>query len=71
MSASDGYGDDASQVVSDTVQNFSDLPSPAINNMIVEITGDATNSFDNYYVKFFLYHIKNKYSDKPEIAIAV
>ena len=52
VSASDGYGDDASQVVADTVQNFSDLPSPAINNMIVEITGDATNTFDNYYVKY-------------------
>jgi len=50
--ASDSYGDDASQVVGDTVQNFSDLPSPAINNMVVEITGDATNSFDNYYVKY-------------------
>ena len=46
VSASDGYGDDASQVVGDTVQNFSDLPSPAINNMVVEITGDATNSFE-------------------------
>ena len=52
VSASDGYGDDASQVVGDTVQNFSDLPSPAINNMVVEITGDATNSFDNYFVKY-------------------
>ena len=50
VSASDGYGDDASQVVGDTVQNFEDLPSPAIDNMVVEITGDATNSFDNYYV---------------------
>jgi len=48
ISASDGYGDDASQVVGDKVQSFSDLPSPAINNMIVEITGDASNSFDNY-----------------------
>ena len=52
VTASDGYGDDASQVVGDTVQNFKDLPSPAINNMVVEITGDATNSFDNYYVKY-------------------
>ena len=52
VSASDGYGDDASQVVADTVQNFSDLPSPAVNDMVVEITGDATNSFDNYYVKY-------------------
>ena len=52
VSASDGYGDDASQVVGAKVQNFSDLPSPAINDMVVEITGDATNSFDNYYVKY-------------------
>ena len=52
VSASDGYGDDASQVVGDTVQNFSDLPSPAIDDMVVEVTGDATNSFDNYFVKY-------------------
>ena len=52
VTASDAYGDDASQVVADTVQSFSDLPSPAINNMVVEITGDASNSFDNYYVKY-------------------
>ena len=52
VSASDGYGDDASQVVGDTVQNFVDLPSPAINNMVVKITGDATNGFDDYYVQY-------------------
>ncbi|ANS05737.1 tail tubular protein B [uncultured phage_Deep-GF0-KM16-C193] len=52
VSASDGYGDDASQIVGDTVQNFSDLPAPAINNMVVEVTGDATTSFDNYFVKY-------------------
>jgi len=51
-SASDGYGDDASQVVGDKVQKFSDLPSPAIDNMVVEITGDASNNFDNYYVQY-------------------
>ena len=52
ISASDGFGDDASQVVKDKVQNFSDLPQPAINNMVVEVTGDASNNFDNYYVKY-------------------
>ena len=50
VSASDGYGNQASQVVKDTVQNFSDLPAKAINNMVVEVLGDASNSFDNYYV---------------------
>ena len=52
VSASDGYGDQASQVIKDEVQNFSDLPAVAIDNMVVEVKGDASNSFDNYYVKF-------------------
>lgn len=52
VSASDGYGNQASQVVKDRVARFSDLPLPAINNMIVEVYGDDTNKFDNYYVKF-------------------
>jgi hypothetical protein len=52
VTASDGYGDDASQVVKDKVQSFSDLPVPAINGQIVEITGEAGNTFDNYFVKF-------------------
>ena len=52
VSASDGFGDQASQVVKDTVTDFNDLPLPAINNMVVEVVGDVTNKFDNYYVKF-------------------
>ena len=52
VTASDGFGDDASQVVKDKVQNFSDLPVPAINNQVVQVTGDATSGFDDYYVKF-------------------
>lgn len=34
------------------VQSFSDLPRYALNNSVVEITGDGSNSFDNYYVQF-------------------
>ena len=52
VSASDGYGNQASQVIKDEVQNFSDLPAEAPNNMVVEVKGDASNTFDNYYVKF-------------------
>jgi len=52
ISASDGYGNQASQIIKDTVQNFSDLPAQAINNMVVEVQGDASNSFDNYYVVY-------------------
>jgi len=52
VTASDGYGNDASQVVKDKVQNFSDLPVPAVNNQVVQVTGDADSGFDDYYVKF-------------------
>ena len=52
ITASDGYGNDASQVVKDKVQNFSDLPVPAVSNQIVQVTGDADSGFDDYYVKF-------------------
>ena len=52
VTASDGYGNDASQVVKDKVQNFSDLPVPAIDGQIVQVTGDADSGFDDYYVKF-------------------
>ena len=52
VTASDGFGDDASQVVKDRVQKFSDLPVPAINQQVVEVTGDNSNGFDNFYVKF-------------------
>ena len=73
VSSSDGYGNDASQVVKDTVQNFSDLPSPAINNMVVEVTGDAGNTFDNYYVKFEEFQDGDgvwKETVKPDIQVA-
>ena len=50
--ASDGYGDQASQVVKDTVQNFIDLPAKSKNGHVLEVTNSAENSFDNYYVKF-------------------
>ena len=44
ISASDGFGDDASQVVKDKVHNFSDLPQPAINNMVcLFYTSDAAD----------------------------
>lgn len=51
-SAVDGYGNQASQLVKGTTSKFSNLPVKAVNGMVVEITGDANNNFDNYYVKF-------------------
>ena len=52
VSASDGYGNQASKVIYDSVQNFSDLPATGIDGQVVEVKGDSTNNFDNYYVKW-------------------
>ena len=52
ISASDGYGNQASQVIKGECQKFSDLPARGVNDMVVQITGDSSNQFDNYYVKW-------------------
>ena len=52
VSASDGYGNKASQVIYNSVQNFSDLPEEGIDGQVVEVKGDASNNFDNYWVKW-------------------
>ena len=52
IKATDGFGNQASQVVKDSAQKFSDLPTVAPNGFEIEITGDNSNAFDNYYVKW-------------------
>lgn len=39
-------------VIRQKVQRFSDLPVNAPNGYMIEITGDASSSFDNYFCKF-------------------
>jgi len=52
IKATDGFGNQASQVIKGEAQKFADLPASAVNGMVVEITGDNSNRFDNYYVKW-------------------
>ncbi len=52
IKATDGFGNQASQVIKGSAQKFSDLPTKAVNGFEVEITGDNSNAFDNYYVKY-------------------
>lgn len=49
---SDGLADTALMTVKDTIQNFEDLPARAPRGYVVEVTGDPTNTFDNYYVVY-------------------
>lgn len=52
IKVSDSYGGNALSVAKESIQRFSDLPSVAPEGFIVEIQGDQSSSFDNYFVKF-------------------
>lgn len=53
LTCKDGFNGNAMTVIKDGVQRFSDLPTHGVRNgLIVEVSGDPTSGFDNYYVKF-------------------
>ena len=53
VSTSDGYSDAAMYAVKNRLQRFTDLPNNAgVQDFTVEIVGDKTSSFDNYFVRF-------------------
>jgi hypothetical protein len=49
---SDGLGDLGMKLVKGSVQRFSDLPARGFNNFQVQITGDASSAFDDYWVAY-------------------
>lgn len=50
--ASDSAGDQALIAVKGKVQSFTDLPARAVDGFQVEVTGDPTTTFDNFYVAY-------------------
>lgn len=52
VETSDGLGDTAIKVAKDNVQRFSDLPARAVHGVRVEVRGDQSSSFDNYWVEY-------------------
>lgn len=53
ISTSDSIGDTAITLVKDKVQRFSDLPAEGVvNGFRVEVTGDSSSAFDNYFVEY-------------------
>ena len=52
IDSTDTQGNTQITTVKNTVQQFSDLPTVAPNGMVVEVKGDESTNFDNYYVKF-------------------
>lgn len=52
VSGSDSLGNTSVVAIGKKIQRFSELPSVAYEGFEVEITGDNTSQFDNYYVKY-------------------
>ena len=52
IDGSDSQGNTKMTIVKDTVQQFTDLPNVSPNGYVVEVIGDESSDFDNYYVKF-------------------
>ena len=52
IDGSDTQGNTQLQVVKNSVQRFTDLPTVSPNGYVVEVKGDENTNFDNYYVKF-------------------
>jgi len=48
----DTQGNTTITIVKDSVQRFTDLPTVSPNGYVVEVKGDESTNFDNYYVKF-------------------
>ena len=52
IDTNDSQGNAQITLVKNSVQTFTDLPTVAPNDFVVEVKGDETTNFDNYYVKF-------------------
>lgn len=52
VQSKDGLGDQGIKVCKDFVQRFTDLPARAVHGFRVEIRGDSSSSFDNYWVEY-------------------
>jgi len=52
IDGTDSQGNTKMTIIKDSVQQFTDLPSVSPNGYVVEIKGDESTDFDNYYVKF-------------------
>ena len=52
IDSTDTQGNSQITTVKNSVQQFTDLPTVSPNGMVVEIVGDESTNFDNYYVRF-------------------
>lgn len=62
LTGADGVGGTAMKVIKSKTQRFSDLPVRAVDGFHAELTGESSNAFDNYFVKF----VKTQTADNGE-----
>ena len=48
----DSFGDQAMSLIKDSVQRFSDLPKRGVSGFRIQVRGDQSSSFDDYYVEY-------------------
>ena len=78
LKTEDSRANTAMTPVTDKVQRFTDLPTVAPKGYVVEVVGDQTNNFDNYYVKFVPNNPSDNFDEgvweetvKPDIKIKI
>lgn len=77
VATQDGFNSTALVAIKGNLQKFSDLPSnPRVNGFTVQITGDQSSGFDNYWVTFDANGVDNntgvwKESVKPGISVGL
>jgi hypothetical protein len=52
ISSNDGFNGNAMKTIKGSTQRFSNLPTEGPSGFVVEVTGESSNNFDNYWVKF-------------------
>ena len=52
IDGTDTQGNQDLVIVKNSIQRFSDLPTVSPHGYVIEVKGDETTDFDNYYVKF-------------------
>lgn len=52
LKTGDSLGDQAINALKDTVQRFTDLPQRGVNGFKIQIRGDQSSAFDDYWVRY-------------------
>lgn len=52
ITVNDGFNGNAMKVIKGATQRFSNLPPEAPPGIVIEVTGESSNNFDNYWVRY-------------------